>query len=175
VQRFATTIARTVYIAPRDATVAITLTRIGRRHSRTGRSLDVKALQAAIEATVVNPAAPHKLRPARAVLRPKVTSAALPNRYPTILTIDRDHFKLRLFAGTAKTYEFTSQFFFDETLTDTVHALSPYSSKGRRDTINTRDGIYNGLTAAAKAALTLATSPGGSGYAGIINLGVQVG
>jgi protocatechuate 3,4-dioxygenase beta subunit len=85
------------------------------------------------------------------------------------------HFKLRLFAGTAKTYEFTSQFFFDETLTDTVHALSPYSSKGRRDTINTRDGIYNSLTAAERVALTLAASPSGSGYAGIINLGVRVG
>jgi lipoprotein-anchoring transpeptidase ErfK/SrfK len=97
VQRFATTIARTVSIAPRDATVDITLTRIERRHSRTGRSLDANALQAAIEATLVNPAAPHKLRPARAVLKPKVTSDALPNRYPTILTIDRDHFKLRLF------------------------------------------------------------------------------
>jgi len=85
------------------------------------------------------------------------------------------HFKLRLFAGTAKTYEFTSQFFFDENLTNTVHALSPYSSKGRRDTLNTTDGIYNGLTAAAKAALTLQASPSSSGYAGIINLGVQVG
>lgn len=55
------------------------------------------------------------------------------------------------------------------------HALSPYSSKGRRDTINTRDGIYNSLTAGEKVALTLVTSPSGSGYAGIINLGVQVG
>jgi hypothetical protein len=85
------------------------------------------------------------------------------------------HFKLRLFAGTAKTYEFTPQFFLDETLTDTVHALSPYSSKRRRDTINTRDGIYNSLTAGEKVALTLVTSPSGSGYAGIINVGVQVG
>ena len=85
------------------------------------------------------------------------------------------HFKLRLFAGTTKTYEFTSQFFFDENLTNTVHALSPYNSKGRRDTLNTTDGIYNSLTAAAKAALTLQASASGSGYAGTINLGVQVG
>ena len=85
------------------------------------------------------------------------------------------HFKLRLFAGSTKTYEFTSQFFFDESLTDKVHALSPYSAKGRRDTLNTSDGIYNGLSAVEKAALTLATSVRGDGYAGIINLGVQVG
>jgi protocatechuate 3,4-dioxygenase beta subunit len=85
------------------------------------------------------------------------------------------HFKLRLFAGTTKTYEFTSQFFFDESLTDKVHALSPYNTKGRRDTINTTDGIYNSLSAAAKTALTLQASASGSGYAGVINLGVQVG
>src|SRR6185503_4124014 len=61
------------------------------------------------------------------------------------------HFKLRLFAGSTKTYEFTSQFFFDETLTDQVHALSPYSAKGKRDTLNTRDGIYNALSSGDRA------------------------
>ena len=85
------------------------------------------------------------------------------------------HFKLRLFAGATKTYEFTSQFFFDETLTDTVHAQAPYSSKGRRNVVNTADGIYNGLSAAARAALTLQTAQAASGYAGIISLGVNVG
>jgi lipoprotein-anchoring transpeptidase ErfK/SrfK len=106
VQAFSATIARTVYLAPRDANVRITLRRILRRHSRTGRSLDAKALQAAIEATLINPAAPRKLRPARAVTKPKVNADALPGRYPTILTIDRNNFKLRLFKRLkpAKTY-----------------------------------------------------------------------
>lgn len=85
------------------------------------------------------------------------------------------HFKLRLFAGSTTSYEFTSQFFFPESLTDTVHALSPYSSKGRRDILNGNDGIYNSLSSAAKSALTLETSVNGSGYSGVINLGVQVG
>lgn len=85
------------------------------------------------------------------------------------------HFKLRLFAGTTRTYEFTSQFFFDEDLTDTVHALQPYAAKGQRNVLNSRDGIYNGLTAAEKSALTLQTTQGGDGYSGVINLGVQVG
>jgi protocatechuate 3,4-dioxygenase beta subunit len=85
------------------------------------------------------------------------------------------HFKLRLFAGATRTYEFTSQFFFDETLNDAVHALAPYSSKGKRDTLNARDGIYNGLSAADKVALTLQTAKDGAGYAGVINLGVRVG
>jgi protocatechuate 3,4-dioxygenase beta subunit len=85
------------------------------------------------------------------------------------------HFKLRLFAGSTKTYEFTSQFFFNESLTDTVHALSPYSSKGRRNVVNTTDGIYNSLSSTEKTALTLQTTQSGDGYAGVINLGVSVG
>ena len=85
------------------------------------------------------------------------------------------HFKLRLFAGATKTYEFTSQFFFDEALTDAVHALAPYTSKGRRDTLNARDGIYNSLSASDRAALTLQTTKDADGYAGVINLGVKVG
>lgn len=85
------------------------------------------------------------------------------------------HFKLRLFAGTTKTYEFTSQFFFPESLTSTVHAQSPYSSRGTRNTRNESDGIYNGLTTAAKSALTLATMASSGGYTGTINLVVKVG
>jgi len=85
------------------------------------------------------------------------------------------HFKLRLFAGSTKTYEFTSQFFFPESLTDTVHALSPYSAKGKRDTLNANDGIYNSLTTAQKSALTLQATQATSGYTGVINLGVNVG
>src|SRR5438552_2260763 len=85
------------------------------------------------------------------------------------------HFKLRLFAGSTKTYEFTSQFFFDDSLTDSVYTQSPYSSRGSRDLRNTSDGIYNSLSTTDKAGLTLHTSKTTDGYAGVINLGVTVG
>jgi protocatechuate 3,4-dioxygenase beta subunit len=85
------------------------------------------------------------------------------------------HFKLRLYAGSSKTYEFTSQFFFDDTLTDSVYTQSPYSSRGSRDTRNANDGIYNSLSTNDKAGLTLRTSKTADGYAGVINLGVNVG
>jgi protocatechuate 3,4-dioxygenase beta subunit len=85
------------------------------------------------------------------------------------------HFKLRIIAGATTTYEFTSQFFFQESLTDIVHAQSPYSSKGRRDRLNTTDGIYNSLSAAEKSALTLRTTANSSGYSGVIDLGVSLG
>jgi protocatechuate 3,4-dioxygenase beta subunit len=85
------------------------------------------------------------------------------------------HFKLRLIAGATTTYEFTSQFFFDEALTTAIHANSPYNTRGQRNTLNTTDGIYNSLSSAQRSALTLQASQSGSGYAGTISLGVQVG
>jgi len=84
------------------------------------------------------------------------------------------HFKLRLFAGSTKSYEFTSQLFFDEGLTDAVHTQSPYSSRGTRNTRNADDGIYNELSATQKAALTLQAAKAGNGYEGVVNFGVQV-
>ncbi|HEV7388384.1 MAG TPA: intradiol ring-cleavage dioxygenase [Gemmatimonadaceae bacterium] len=84
------------------------------------------------------------------------------------------HFKLRLYAGSTKTYEFTSQFFFDDTFTDSVYTQSPYSSRGSRGTRNGSDGIYNSLSTTDKSGLTLQTSKTSDGYAGVINLGVNV-
>ena len=85
------------------------------------------------------------------------------------------HFKLRLYAGSSKTYEFTSQFFFDDTFTDSVYTQAPYSSRGSRDTRNASDGIYNSLSTNDKVGLTLQTSKTADGYGGVINLGVNVG
>jgi protocatechuate 3,4-dioxygenase beta subunit len=85
------------------------------------------------------------------------------------------HFKLRLFAGSTRTYEFTSQFFFDEAQTDLVHSGAPYSARGRRNTVNTSDSIFRRLSAAERSALTLQTTRDGDTYVGVINLGVRVG
>ena len=54
------------------------------------------------------------------------------------------HFTIRTTATDDSDYQFTSQFFFDDTLTDQVHAQEPYASKGQRDTRNADDSIYNG-------------------------------
>ena len=85
------------------------------------------------------------------------------------------HFKLRLITGQTTAYEFTSQFFFDELTTSTVYGNSPYKERGTRDRLNTQDGVYNSLTTAEKAALTLRTTPNLTGYDGEIDLVVQVG
>lgn len=52
------------------------------------------------------------------------------------------HFKIRTNAGSGSMHEFTSQLFFDEAITDQVHAQAPYASKGQRTLKNEGDGIY---------------------------------
>jgi hypothetical protein len=54
------------------------------------------------------------------------------------------HFKIRTDPDSEEGYEFTSQFFFDEALTDIVYAQEPYAEKGQRDTLNESDSIYQG-------------------------------
>jgi protocatechuate 3,4-dioxygenase beta subunit len=41
-------------------------------------------------------------------------------------------------------YEFTSQLYFDDALTDEVHSQGPYAEKGERDQRNSSDGIFRG-------------------------------
>jgi protocatechuate 3,4-dioxygenase beta subunit len=52
------------------------------------------------------------------------------------------HVKVRLFTESLQTYEFTTQFFFDDDITDEVYQLAPYNTRGARDTRNTTDNIY---------------------------------
>jgi hypothetical protein len=39
-------------------------------------------------------------------------------------------------------YEFTSQLYFDDALTDEVHSQEPYAQRGERDLRNDDDGIF---------------------------------
>jgi protocatechuate 3,4-dioxygenase beta subunit len=54
------------------------------------------------------------------------------------------HFKIRTQDAAQANYEFTSQLFFDETFTDTIHAETPYVEKGYRTLLNDGDNIYSG-------------------------------
>jgi len=64
------------------------------------------------------------------------------------------HFKIRTDPESDSGYEFTSQFFFDEELTDKVHAEAPYAAKGYRDTLNEDDNIYQGTNGLMTLELT---------------------
>lgn len=54
------------------------------------------------------------------------------------------HAKVRLFKDKQTTYEFNTQFFFDDKLTDKIYTLAPYSQRRARDTRNVDDGIFGG-------------------------------
>ena len=92
-------VAGKVYLAPRNATIRITLRHIYRKRSRTGRSLSSATVRTMVEQTLVNPdpASSRIVRPARRVLKAKVTADKLARAYPTVITIDRNNFTLRLF------------------------------------------------------------------------------
>ena len=64
------------------------------------------------------------------------------------------HFKVRSDPSSSSGFEFTSQLFFDDELTDQVHAQQPYAAKGQRTRRNSGDGIY--ATGRGRAGLTAA-------------------
>jgi protocatechuate 3,4-dioxygenase beta subunit len=77
------------------------------------------------------------------------------------------HFKIRTDPASAAGYEFTSQLFFDEALTDEVHAKEPYASKGYRNTLNSNDNIYNDQ-------LLLAAGPSNEGYTATFDIALDL-
>ena len=48
------------------------------------------------------------------------------------------HFKIRLDPNASSGFDFTSQLYFDDSLTDVVHAQQPYAAKGQRTRRNAR-------------------------------------
>ncbi len=53
------------------------------------------------------------------------------------------HFKIRTDPDADAGFEFTSQLFFDDTLSQQVYATGVYAAKGPQDQPNESDGIYN--------------------------------
>ncbi len=81
------------------------------------------------------------------------------------------HFKIRGQDEAGSGYEFTSQLFFDDALTDRVYALTPYASKGPRTLRNEGDRIY--LDGGSQ--MTLAPTETAEGYTAVFDIGLQLG
>lgn len=75
------------------------------------------------------------------------------------------HFKIR----TKNNADFTSQLYFDDALTDKIHAQNPYAAKGRRNLRNDRDGIFRD----GGEALTLRLNETANGYRAVFQIGLQ--
>ena len=81
------------------------------------------------------------------------------------------HFKVRTAASSSPAYEFTSQFYFDERLTDRVHAREPYSTHTGQRMRNERDGLFRD----GGSQLTLPVTERGQGYAASFTVGMRPG
>ncbi|MGH9936851.1 MAG: hypothetical protein ACREAM_11435 [Blastocatellia bacterium] len=80
------------------------------------------------------------------------------------------HFKIRLFDGATRTFEFTSQLFFDDALTDQVFTQAPYNTRNARGARNGNDGIYN--NGGSQLLLSL-VSDGQGGYTSGFDIGLS--
>jgi protocatechuate 3,4-dioxygenase beta subunit len=81
------------------------------------------------------------------------------------------HFTIRTRAADGKEYQFTSQLFFDDALSDQVHALEPYASKGQRDTLNSTDNIFIG---GGEQLLLNLQGDNTNGYTGSMSIGLDL-
>jgi protocatechuate 3,4-dioxygenase beta subunit len=90
------------------------------------------------------------------------------------------HFKIRMFEGSEPTLEFTSQLYFNDTITDQVYSQPPYSDRGPRDVRNNQDGIFNGAStdglvqSNAGEHLMFNLIPQDQGYLGTFNIGLKL-
>jgi protocatechuate 3,4-dioxygenase beta subunit len=91
-------------------------------------------------------------------------STVYPGWYPGRAT--HIHFKIRTEDG----YEYTSQWFFDDALSDQVHANAPYDKGTSGRTQNSEDGIYQG----SGDQLTLDVQASGGAFAATFAIGLQM-
>jgi len=97
VARFVAGIGGRVNVAPRNATLRITVRRMIRRGSRDGRRLVEYRLRALLGRVLRDPKRDRTLRVGRRRLRPAITARALARLNPVVLTVDRGGFRLRVF------------------------------------------------------------------------------
>jgi protocatechuate 3,4-dioxygenase beta subunit len=81
------------------------------------------------------------------------------------------HFKVRTASSASAAYEFTSQFYFDERVTDRVHARAPYSTHSGQRMRNEHDGIFRD----GGPQLTLSVTEGSRGYSASFTVGMRPG
>jgi protocatechuate 3,4-dioxygenase beta subunit len=80
------------------------------------------------------------------------------------------HFKIRTGSSSQSRHEFTSQLYFDDALTDRVHAREPYARNGPRELRNNGDGIFRD----GGRELILAPSEGRSGLQATFDVALQI-
>ncbi|HEY0602544.1 MAG TPA: intradiol ring-cleavage dioxygenase [Herpetosiphonaceae bacterium] len=81
------------------------------------------------------------------------------------------HFKVRTTGADGNDYEFTSQMYFDDAISDQIYTQAPYTEHGgSRDTTNANDGIYRN----GGDQLMIALAQADQGYTGNFHIGLDL-
>jgi protocatechuate 3,4-dioxygenase beta subunit len=80
------------------------------------------------------------------------------------------HFKIRTDPESAAGYDFTSQFYFDDALSDQVFTREPYNQRGARSTRNEQDAIFR----QGGEQLILPLEEADQGCRAVFNIGLQI-
>jgi len=81
------------------------------------------------------------------------------------------HFTIRTARPPGRREEFSSQLYFDDALTDKVHAVASYARRGPRQVRNAADGLYR----QGGSQLLLVVTEKGPGLAAAFDIGLQAG
>jgi protocatechuate 3,4-dioxygenase beta subunit len=90
------------------------------------------------------------------------------------------HFKVRGHnPNVNQSFEFTSQVFFDEKVTDIVYAHAPYVTRGEREVRNSQDNVFaqhqmDGTMVGSHLMLSLSKTPKGPGLSGRFSLALNI-
>ena len=80
------------------------------------------------------------------------------------------HFKIRTGSSAGGSFDFTSQLYFDDTITDRVFSAPPYAERGPRTARNRQDHIFRH----GGDRLMIAPSPIDKGYTAAFSIGLQL-
>jgi protocatechuate 3,4-dioxygenase beta subunit len=80
------------------------------------------------------------------------------------------HFKIRTDSASGRDYEFTSQLYFDDFLSDQIYAQPPYAAIGQRTLKNDEDGIFE--EGGQQLMVQLTKDP--EGYVGTFDIGLEI-
>lgn len=80
------------------------------------------------------------------------------------------HFKIRTNSVAERGYEFTSQLYFDDSLSDQIQAQPPYAVRGQRTQKNDRDGVFQ----EQGEQLMLQLIKDAEGYVGTFDIGLVI-
>jgi hypothetical protein len=92
-----TALGKPYYRAPRNSRVVLGVTKIKRIHGRNGVGLDAPKLRRKLLDELRHPTPERVVTGGIHAIKPTVTLKTLARRYSTYVSVDRDHFKLRLF------------------------------------------------------------------------------